>query len=82
MRQVKWSICCRVLLDVCQNKVYKVYLLRPNFFYNLTFTIRWLIQQCLSAQHMWLPVTPFVNPFVNPYKVYQKGLQSRSVTAH
>ena len=25
---------------------------------NLTFTLRWLIQQRLSAQHMWLAVTP------------------------
>jgi hypothetical protein len=36
-------------------------------FYNLMFTLRWLIQQCLSAQHMWLPVTPLCKPFVNPY---------------
>ena len=34
--------------------------LRPVLFHNLMFTLRWLIQQCLSAQHMWLPVTPFV----------------------
>jgi hypothetical protein len=31
-------------------------------FYNIVFTLRWLIQQCLSAQHMWQPVTPSVNP--------------------
>ena len=31
-----------------------------------TFTLRWLIQQCPSAQHMWLPVTPLCKPFVNP----------------
>jgi hypothetical protein len=31
--------------------------------YNLMLTLRWLFQQCLSAQHMGLPVTPF---FVNP----------------
>jgi len=36
------------------------------FFYNLAFTLRWLIQQCLSAQHMWLPVTPFVTPLPTP----------------
>jgi len=37
--------------------------LRPVLtFYNLMFTLRWLIQQCLSAQHMWLPVTSFENP--------------------
>jgi hypothetical protein len=32
------------------------------YIYNLTFTLHWLIQQCLSAQHMWLPVTPCVPP--------------------
>jgi hypothetical protein len=37
-------------------------LAETSFFYNLMFTLRWLIQQCLSAQHMWLPVYPFVNP--------------------
>ena len=26
---------------------------RPVLFYNLTFTLRWLIQQCLSAQHIF-----------------------------
>jgi len=31
-------------------------------------------QQCLSAQHMWLPVTPFVKPFVNPL-VNPKGVR-------
>ena len=31
--------------------------------FNTTFTLRWLIQQCLSAQHMWLPVTPLCKPF-------------------
>jgi hypothetical protein len=37
--------------------------LRPvHHFYNLMFTFSWLIQQCLAAQHLWLPVTPFVNP--------------------
>ena len=36
--------------------------LRPILSYNLPLTLRWLIQQCLSAQHMWLTVTPFVNP--------------------
>jgi len=33
-----------------------------SFFYNLMFTLRWLIQQCLLVQLMWLPVTPFKNP--------------------
>ena len=33
-----------------------------QFFFTTLFFIRWLIQQCLSAQGMWLPVTPFVNP--------------------
>jgi hypothetical protein len=36
--------------------------LRPVLFYNFTFTLRWLIQQCHLAQRLWLPVTPFVNP--------------------
>jgi hypothetical protein len=35
--------------------------LDETFFYNLMFIIRWLIQQCLSAKHKWLPVTPLVN---------------------
>jgi hypothetical protein len=34
-------------------------------FYNLSFTLRWLIQQCLSAQHIWLPITPLCKPFVD-----------------
>ena len=40
---------------------------RPVLAFYLMFTLSWLIQQCLSAQRMLLPVTPFVNPFVNPF---------------
>ena len=37
--------------------------LRPVLFYNLTFTLRWLIQQCLSAQPLCgCRLPPFVNP--------------------
>ena len=43
----------------CCQPLFQLALTCRTFFYNLTF---WLIQQCLSAQHMWLPVTPFVNP--------------------
>jgi len=25
--------------------------------------LRWLIQHCLSAQHMWLPFTPLCKPY-------------------
>jgi hypothetical protein len=31
-------------------------------FYKPYVFLRWLIQQCLSAQHMWLPVTPLCKP--------------------
>jgi hypothetical protein len=40
-------------------------LAETSFFYNLMFTLRWLIQQCLSAQHEAVGY-PLCIPFVNP----------------
>ena len=53
--------------------------LRPVLFYNLTFTLRWLIQQCLPAQHMWLPVTPLCKPFF-PFQGFCRCYKSGTTT--
>ena len=53
-----------------------------SFFHNLTFTLRWLIQQCLSTQHMWLLVNPLCKPFSQASDYCPKFLILASLAVH